>query len=237
MPPSTGVLGYFRRRHDALTSLVLTIPVFLAYHLGIVLIDRRNGVDLVTTLTLQLLSSSVWAYVGVTLGYAAALVLAALAMKRGHTVRPRALWPVLAESTLWSVAMAVSVGWAVRQLVDAQTGPPPLGVLDRMVMAAGAGFHEELVFRAGLFGGGAWLLQRGGLLRRAPAFVWAALASAIVFAAMHHLGPYGDTFTWVRGAFRVLAGLFLTLIYALRGFAVAVYTHTIYDLWVFFALE
>ena len=54
-PSSSRIVTYFRERHDPLTSLVLTVPVFLIYHLGILLIDIKNGVDLVSTLTFAVL--------------------------------------------------------------------------------------------------------------------------------------------------------------------------------------
>ena len=67
---SRGIFGYFRHRHDPLTSLALTVPVFLLYHLGILFVDLRNGVDLVSGLTFQLLHYSMLAYVGTTLAVA-----------------------------------------------------------------------------------------------------------------------------------------------------------------------
>ena len=60
-----------RSKPDPLTSLVLTMPVFLIYHLGILLIDMRNGVDWVTELTFRLLDASIPAYVAVTIGLSA----------------------------------------------------------------------------------------------------------------------------------------------------------------------
>jgi membrane protease YdiL (CAAX protease family) len=116
-----------------------------------------------------------------------------------------------------------------------QLGAEPLGALDKLVMAAGAGFHEEVVFRGVTFAGGAALLQRFGGLNRWAALAWAAIGSAMLFAAVHHLGPMADLFTWPRFTFRALAGMFLSGLFAWRGFAVAVYTHALYDMLVFFS--
>jgi membrane protease YdiL (CAAX protease family) len=109
-----------------------------------------------------------------------------------------------------------------------------MGPVERIVMAAGAGFHEEVVFRVGLFAGGAWLLGRVSKLPKI-ALAWiAAIVSSIVFSLIHYLGPL--EFTFASFVFRTLAGGFLAALYRARGFAVAVYTHTLYDLMVFFAL-
>ena len=59
--------------------------------------------------------------------------------------------------------------------------------------------------------------------------------AATVFSLAHYLGPLGDHFTLTSFVFRALAGLWFTLVYRLRGFAVAVYAHALYDLFVFFA--
>jgi hypothetical protein len=243
-------LGYLRRRHEPLTSLVLTIPVFLVYHLGILFIDRRNGVDLVSGLTLSLLDYSVIAYVAVTLGVAAALVAAFWWFRGRSHLRPKALLAVLAESTVLAVVMLFSVGWATEKVVPGATHFPlaadhvlsgsqqvaraPLGPFDKLVMAAGAGLHEELVFRVLLFAGGTWLLLRATRMRRLYALLLAALGSSVLFSAVHYIGPLADDWQLMSFTFRLFAGLFFAAVYRWRGFAVAVYTHTLYDLIVFF---
>jgi membrane protease YdiL (CAAX protease family) len=232
--PPRGFLGYLRHRHDPLTSLVLTVPVFLFYHLRILLIDLRNGVDLVSELTFALLEQSVLAYVGVTVGIAAALFGAGWWMRKSGRIRPARLLPVLGESAILAVVMMLTVGWATGQVFANQVGGRSLNVLEKLVMAAGAGFHEELVFRVGLFAGGMFLLTKTKKLGEWGAFAVAALASSLVFSAVHYVGSMSDDFTFVSFTFRTLAGLFLVGVYRLRGFAVAVYTHAIYDVLVFF---
>jgi hypothetical protein len=229
-----GLSAYLRRRHDPLTGLLLTIPVFLLYHLGILAIDLRNGVDLVSTLTFELLNRSLLGYVGVTLGYAAAIAIAAYVLRRRGTIKPAELLPVVGESVLLAIVMFFLVGWATQQLFDWQLGPRAMSPLEKVVMAAGAGFHEELVFRVGLFAGGTLVLKKLAGLSEAKAAWIAAFFSAIVFSAIHYLGPRGDPFQLVSFVFRLLAGLYLAAVYRFRGFAVAVYTHAIYDLIVFF---
>ncbi|MFW5875777.1 MAG: type II CAAX prenyl endopeptidase Rce1 family protein [Myxococcota bacterium] len=236
----TRLVEHFRRRHDPLTSLVLTVPVFLVYHLGILLVDRRNGVDWVTDATLALLDRSLWGYVVVTLGYGAGLLGAGLWLRGRASVRPSALGPVLVESLLWGLVMLATVGWATRALfagpAAAQVGAAPMGPVTRLVMAAGAGFHEELVFRALLFSGGTGLLRRFTRFRPSGAVLAAAAGSSFLFAVAHYIGALGDPFSLPSFTFRFLAGLFLAALYRFRGFAVAVYSHALYDLLVFFVI-
>ena len=61
--------------------------------------------------------------------------------------------------------------------------------------------------------------------------IWAVIAAA-VFAGWHYVGALGDDFSIESFAFRAVCGLVLTAIYAFRGFAPAVWTHALYDVWV-----
>ena len=230
-----GRTGGLAKRHDPLTGLVMTVPVFLVYHLGILLVDLRNGADLVTGVALALLDFSSLAYVAVTLAFAAGIVGAAAWLRGRSRIEPRELVPVLLESLVLAMLMAFTVGLAVERLFAAQVGPRPLGPLEKLVMACGAGFHEELLFRVVLFGGGVELLRRVG---RSPlrALLVAGVVSSLLFSAAHYVGSLGDALRATSFVFRFLSGAFLAAVYRLRGFAVAVYTHTLYDLLVFFVL-
>ena len=240
-PPPTGIIGYFKHRPDPLTSLVLTIPIFLIYHLGILLIDKRNGVDLISSLAFGLLERSQAAYMGVTVAFCAGIAIAVWALRRTGKLQPVALLPIVIESTLLAVLMTVSIGWATQQLTQGAIvalqlaeDPRALGPIEKLVMAAGAGFHEELVFRAIAFAGLAWLLAKALEWPKWRAALVAALVSSLLFSAVHYIGELGDDFTISSFTFRFLTGIYLAGVYKYRGFAVAVYTHAIYDMMVFF---
>jgi hypothetical protein len=113
-------------------------------------------------------------------------------------------------------------------------------------MSLGAGFYEELAFRVALFGLGAKILvwfvarQELGLVRSGPplsltavmVMVSWALVSAAAFSGVHYLGALGEPFEARSFVARSVLGLALTLVYATRGFAAAVWTHALYDVWV-----
>jgi len=56
------------------------------------------------------------------------------------------------------------------------------------------------------------------------------LIGSLLFAYFHHVGPLGEPLTLRPFVFRFLAGFILAVIYRLRGFAIAVYTHVAYDI-------
>jgi membrane protease YdiL (CAAX protease family) len=92
----------------------------------------------------------------------------------------------------------------------------------------GAGIYEETLFRLLLYSGLVGCL-RLLYLPRVLAYLLAAIFSAMIFAAAHHVGPYGETFDDYVFLFRSLAGLFFALLYQSRGLGVAVGTHACYD--------
>ncbi len=58
------------------------------------------------------------------------------------------------------------------------------------------------------------------------------IAESLAFSAWHYTGALGDGFEMSSFVFRAVCGLILTAIFAFRGFAPAVWTHALYDVWV-----
>ncbi|MFI5229672.1 MAG: CPBP family intramembrane glutamic endopeptidase, partial [Gemmatimonadales bacterium] len=99
----------------------------------------------------------------------------------------------------------------------------------RLMLSLGAGLYEELFFRVLLVGGlaaGARIVL--GLGQRAGG-VLAATVGALVFAAFHYIGPYGDPLQLQSFVFRTLSGLAFSGLYLLRGFGITAWTHALYD--------
>src|SRR5204863_144219 len=57
----------------------------------------------------------------------------------------------------------------------------------------------------------------------------ATVAVAAVFSAFHDIGPYGDRWQLYSFAFRMVAGLFFSALYLVRGFGITAWTHALYD--------
>lgn len=105
---------------------------------------------------------------------------------------------------------------------------PDLSV--RVLLSVGAGVYEEFLFRFLLLGG---MFLACHQIFKAPRVFSAVLAlalSALLFAAYHHLGPFGQPMVPYLFCFRLGAGLILGLVFITRGFGVAVYLHVLYDI-------
>jgi|HubBroStandDraft_6_1064221.scaffolds.fasta_scaffold184473_2 hypothetical protein len=234
----------------AWVELALTLPVFLTYQLGVVFLNVRNATDVVTARLLEFSHGDRLTYLGLTAAIGLGMVVVFAILGRGQVLSARKLVQIAIEGAAYAIAMGAATSWIVGKLFAG----PPADVVTRdpftgLVMSLGAGFYEELAFRVALFGLGAkalvWLFARQhvGLVRGAPPLrigavfvmiLW-AIASAAAFSGVHYLGPLGDSFDLRSFAARAVLGLALTLVYGTRGFAAAVWTHALYDVWVLVA--
>lgn len=226
------VIAHLRGRLDGLTSAILVFPLFLVYQLGILSGRGQNGVDFVTRALIRVghrdLNNYLVLLAGALLAYAAVVLL----LRRTGRFSPRAFVPMLAESAFYALVMGSIILFVIHQFTRIVPGLAIGGAsaLDVVVISAGAGFHEELIFRVIVMGGLAWLLT--GLTGPRRAWLLAIVLSSLVFSVAHHLGPVGEPFTFAAFVYRTLAGVFFAIVYHVRGFAVVAWTHALYDVYV-----
>ncbi len=229
-------------RSDPLTSALLVFPLFLVYEIGVLSIPSvHNGADLITSEMLHLLHGNVAGYLLVNGVLAVGFAILCLWLRRTNTFNPRLFLPVVLESAIYAVTMGSLICFVMVDLLHVDpkmwihaplvAGPTELDPFSKLILALGAGVHEELIFRLVMVGGGVWLLEKGFGMRRAAAIFIAFLVSSVLFSAAHHVIG-GEP--WRVGAFtyRLLCGLFFATLFQTRGLAVAVYTHALYDIYV-----
>jgi membrane protease YdiL (CAAX protease family) len=226
---------------NLLTSLVLVFPLFLVYQVGVLFtLPVLNGADFLTVFLFKNLGLSTTAYLGYTAVVAVTFAVAVAVLRRRQRFDPRLIVPVLLESAIYALTMGSLIvfvmtrglGISPRLAGGAGSFVASQGLGTRFVMSLGAGVYEEAVFRLGIMTGVVVLLEKLLGLARWIAVVVALAVSATLFSAMHHIPPYGDPFEVGVFLFRLLAGVFFGLAYWSRGFAVAVYTHALYDIYV-----
>jgi membrane protease YdiL (CAAX protease family) len=223
-------------RPEGLDTAILVFPLFLVYQIGIVAGGAgRNGVDLVTSLLIGLCEYNLGAYLLLILFLLIAYWGVVLLLRRSGRFHPRRFGTLLVESTIYAVCMGGVILIVLRYVfwfmpgVSAGADPgAERGLVEILVISAGAGLHEEFIFRAGLMGGLGFFLQQ---TMRSPKLAWliALVVSSVVFSWVHHLGPVGEDFTSVAFLYRTLAGMYFGVVYQFRGFAIAAWTHAIYD--------
>jgi hypothetical protein len=230
-------VSYFSATRHPWPSLLVLLPLLLAYEGGILWLGGpqrdtlRNGADAWLHWGLEQVGVN-YAYappllIGLffliwsfsvnetrpkdTVGVVSGMVIEGVFFALGLWGLSRALWPVLEHFGIemqWSAARRESIGQALTFI--------------------GAGIYEEVLFRLILFSGLVVVL-RLAFLPTLAALPLAALASAVLFSAAHHFGPFGEPFDQGVFLFRTLAGLYFTVVFRLRGFGVAAGAHALYD--------
>jgi hypothetical protein len=237
-----------RDRPGAWVDLGLTLPIFLIYQLAVVFLGVQNATDMVTGTLLQVSHGDKTTYLLATFAIGVIFAGVFAILGRGQAFHPRKFLQIAIEGVVYAIVMRLVAGMVVGSLFAGPSNIKDEGRFVGFVMSLGAGFYEELAFRVLLFGLGAKLLtwifvkQKMELTGTAPAksfsfkalgvmAAWAVVC-AMIFSAVHYIGPMSDNFQLASFTFRMLLGLALTLIYTTRGFAAAVWTHALYDVWV-----
>lgn len=221
---------------NLLTSLVLVLPLLVFYEIGVLTSDQMNGADLITSTLVR--AFGVQGLIWTQLGLMAVVVGIAIYLRRNQQLSVRHILPVLVESLIYALMMGTFIIFVMVDLmgIDPRLAAAPLakaGIFQRLVMSVGAGVHEEFVFRLLLLGGLVALMTKTHMVKQPwVAFLVALLISSVLFSAVHHIGPLGDPLRVGVFVYRTIAGVLFGLLYQFRGFAIAVYTHTLYDVYV-----
>lgn len=231
--PTPAPLSLFAAfRSNLWTDLALTLPIFVVYHLGVVTLNVRNAADFFTQKLIVMAERNLLVYWGITLAIGAVIFFGLSLLGAGEAFDKKRFMLVGVEGVLYAVLMRTLAVYAVGAL-PMGGGLASSGVWPSLVMSLGAGFYEEVAFRVVLFGGGlvAVSLFFGGVSKLVLALGWGTVC-AVVFSAWHYIGPLGDPWDLHSFVFRTVCGMVFTLIFMLRGFAPAVWTHALYDIWV-----
>ncbi|MBR57195.1 MAG: hypothetical protein CMH54_03960 [Myxococcales bacterium] len=223
---------YLRRTSGLENALLLIIPWLIIYNLGTILTDFRtmNGVDLFTPAVIRLSGLKGFLICN-------GLILLVGGFTYFRTIKNKNKTPLtftdplylLAEAALYSAILGTLVAMAMSEVPYVSITVPEKGLY--VFISAGAGVYEELIFRMLMIAGLLAWLESGG--RKAP-FIHTSIAliiSSVVFSLAHYLGP--ESFQLYTFLYRTFAGLLLGGIFLVRGLAVAVYTHVMYNLWAF----
>ena len=222
---------------NLLTSLILIFPLFLIYQVGVLFtLPLLNGADFVTTLLFSSLGLTLKGYLLFLAGVVTLFAVTVGLLKRKQHFNGTVFLPVLLESTIYALTMGSLIVVLMTKVLGFSpglaVGLPQQGIVTRIVMSLGAGVYEETVFRLGLLAGSIASFEKLLGMSRWAAVVGGFTLSSAVFSFVHYIPPMGDAFTFSSFTFRLLAGIAFGVLFKLRGFAVAVYTHALYDIFV-----
>jgi membrane protease YdiL (CAAX protease family) len=240
---------YWRASREPRYSLTFALPLLLLYEVLAFSLSHgesagvRNGADvLLKSLFLWLGGQSGLVVLGVILvGGAATLVWRD--RRRSGPIEPRWFGWMAMESVAYALLFGLVAGTLTGLLLSATLigGLDPANVDGsifslpvQLMISLGAGIYEELLFRVLLVSGLFWLGRKVFRRSRSWAGLFAAILGALIFAAFHYIGPYGDRLELASFTFRTVAGLLFSGLYLLRGFGITAWTHALYDIFLAF---
>jgi len=205
-----------------LDALIFLLPLILFYEVASLARQER-----VVAFEALFHFFKLFGYVGVWApGLAVVIILIATHVASGDRWAihwDRVGW-MYVESVAFSVPLLL-LNWAVPLGPDDGVGT----FIQRMALGIGAGIYEELVFRLIIIS--LIVILAADLLRldRAGVAVAAVILSSLAFAAHHHRPIGVEMFDPLRFTFRAVAGVYLAVIFWLRGYGPAAGCHAAYN--------
>jgi len=236
---------YFQQTHRPLNGLLFVLPLLLFFHVGLWLSDAG---EMYSLLAMNHLSRLLQFFLGTAapvlpaVAVVAVLLVQHVARKAPWQFRLEVLLGMAGESVVWMlpllalVLLVSKMGLMAMPLAASEsTGT----VMQRLVLAVGAGIYEEFIFRLLFVGLAMLLLVKVFNLRKEPVAVAAVVVSGVCFSLYHFTaGQLIDaSFPWFDFVFRALAGTYLGLVYLYRGFGIAVGAHASWDIYVFLVVS
>ena len=236
--------GYWRLARAPRYSVGFALPLLVAYESLAFVLARldvagvRNGADvLLKSLFLSLGGRTGLAVFGAVL-IGGGAVLVRRDVKRSGRIQLKFFWFMLGESVLYALVFGAIAATLTGLLLPFMTVDSAAALAEalagfslpvQLMISLGAGIYEELVFRVLLVSGLTLLATRLFRWHGTKVGVFAVVTAALIFAAFHYVGPYGDPLALGSFTFRTVAGLLFSGLYVLRGFGITAWTHALYD--------
>ncbi len=213
VPKASG--GYLERSEAPLASLILLLPLIIAYEVGTQFFTSaaQHGHD--QQIIAFTLLQQFFHFFGATGRHLPALAVIGvlltwhIARKDPWRVEVGTLICMGIESLIMAVPLLL-FGYVLARyfpLSAANRGPG-----DLLIMSFGAGIYEEFFFRLAIFTVLSLFLRDLLKIDRAPANLLIVVISAILFSAYHYLSPV-EHFVWRTALFRTVAGIFFGLLF------------------------
>ena len=238
--------NYFQTTRSGYYAVVASLPLLILYELLLALSDQsfagqiRNAADVWLRTILVSFGLSPF---HTTLAMILVLVLA-IPLLRQHSepIEGRYLGFMFGEALVYGFFLGIIINYILfffftllaSTLPDISTPiaaiPSHLGLVQGLALSIGAGLFEEFFFRVILLTAILFLFRL--LLTEWLAVTLAIGGAAFLFSLAHYVGPLGEPLEIHGFLFRWVAGLLFTILFYLRGFAIAAYAHAFYDIFV-----
>lgn len=237
--PPGPVRTYVRNTRTWTYSFLAILPLLFAYEFLILACNNDDAVmvrvsaDVWLTTVLSKIGGQWHLSMGTIVLLIGIFIILAERRKK-IDIRLRYLSLIVFEGLAYAIFLWLVLSFAVGQLfaylplADVESDFSNLDLGLQLALSIGAGLYEEMVFRVIVVIGLAWLLCLA-IEQKVLAYVLAAIAGAFVFSLVHYIGTMSDEFDAPSFVFRFLFGLALNIILLTRGFGIAAWTHSLYN--------
>ncbi|MFL2510785.1 MAG: CPBP family intramembrane glutamic endopeptidase [Candidatus Neomarinimicrobiota bacterium] len=226
---------YFPKSKSLFYSLLITLPLFLMYEIGIFFMFQtglsfvKNGGDVLIEEFIKMLGLN--GYYAASSIFIAVLFFILISQRKNFKtfeIKYNYLFFMVIESLVYAYLLLLLLqNIYLFQGID-------INWLSNFILSIGAGLYEELIFRFLLI----FILTKSiSFIFKTKEFyslILSIVASSILFSIFHYIGE--ESFTPISFTLRFLAGIYLSVIYVNRGFGIVALTHAFYDLFVIFRL-
>jgi len=227
------LINYWKFSKTPLYSFLFTLPYFVFYEIGILFTSQddlaviRNGADALMRQALSRFGIIGLYWLG-GLFFIVFIISFILQKKKWKesVIVGNYFFIMTLESFFWSYVLFVLMSNMNILLMN----PNGELLIQQITLAIGAGIYEEFLFRVVLVFIMSSILTMIFKWSKNNVSIIAIIISAGIFSAFHFIGEFGDFFSFKIFMVRFLAGVFLGILYLLRGFGITAWSHSIYDL-------
>ena len=226
---------YVYTSRTPLYGCILVFPLLTVYEILVLKLKQtqmreiRNGADVMLRNLLEYLGVNAMFTCSAILLGGILIFIIYLGLKNKKRLQFRYFGYMIIESAILALLFGLVMGKISSLFTLSVNQGSTLGT--RVLLSIGAGIYEEFVFRVLILSGLIIIFIRIFHVKPATAILNATILSSCSFAIFHYIGPGKDLFNVHSFLFRLLAGLVFGVLYVLRGFGVAAYIHTFYDLY------
>ena len=226
---------YFFKSKSLFYSLVVTLPLFIIYEIGIFYMFQanvayvKNGADLLIEEFIKMIGLN--GYYTASSIFIIVLYIVLISQRKNFKtfkISMKYITIMIFESLVYAAVLMMVLQniYLIQGLTTS--------LLNNFILSIGAGLYEELIFRFFLL----FILAKSFSFvfktKEFTSLILSIIVSSVLFSTFHYIGP--ESFTPLSFSLRFIAGIYLSIIYINRGFGIVALTHAFYDLFVIFQL-
>lgn len=229
--------NYFRETHTVLYSYLICLPLLVFYE--ILIQFSQPGSEQIVRISVDAWFKAIFTSLGLnalSITFFVVMLAGVFILIRDRrklrNVKGTYFLFMFLESIVYAILLAALISTflqSVLALDQVSATVDELTKIQLLALSLGAGLYEELFFRVILVSLLLFLFKKF-FAKNWAAYSAAAVLAAFIFSTVHYTGEFGDAFSLGSFLFRFLFGLALNVIYVLRGFGMAAWTHAIYDI-------